>query len=281
MCRSPLSPIIGGSFRTFSDFSILPRSQLAFIHSRSGPMLNIAHRGFSAQYPENTILSFQKALELGVTWIELDLQTTADDQLVVMHDATVDRTTDGTGPVSEKTLEEVLALDAGIHRDEVFRNQRVPTFDQVLDQLDPVPRIVVELKFSGFDAIPRVLDAIASAGAQSRTVISSFDLPKLPRVKALAPEMPLTALLKAEGRETQELISMTIDLGAHTIAPRCSDIDRSLVEQAHDAGLLVRAWGLGRDQGEEMSRMMDCGVDGMTTDCPDILQRLVRERGLT
>jgi len=244
-------------------------------------MLNIAHRGFSAQYPENTILSFQKALELGVTWIELDLQTTADDQLVVMHDATVDRTTDGTGPVSEKTLEEVLALDAGIHRDEVFRNQRVPTFDQVLDQLDPAPRIVVELKFFGFDAIPRVLDAIASAGAQSRTVISSFDLPKLPRVKALAPEMPLTALLKAEGRETQELISMTIDLGADTIAPRCSDIDRSLVEQAHHAGLLVRAWGLGRDQGEEMSRMMDCGVDGMTTDRPDILQRLVRERGLT
>ena len=238
-------------------------------------VLNIAHRGFSTQYPENTLLAFEQALELGVNWLELDLQITSDGHLVVMHDATVDRTTDGVGSVLEKTLAEIQELDAGIWRGERYRHTRIPTFAEVLDTLGQRANIVVELKFEGQEAIPAVLDAIASTGLQERTVISSFDLPKLPRVKALAPNAAVTALLKANGRSAEDLISTTLGLGADTIGPRCSDIDATLVGKAHEAGLLVRAWGLGRDQGEEMTRLIDLGVDGMTTDCPDILQRIL------
>jgi glycerophosphoryl diester phosphodiesterase len=243
-------------------------------------ILNIAHRGFSAEYPENTLLSFEKALELGVTWLELDLQVTSDEHLVVMHDGRVDRTTDGSGLVSEKTLEEVLLLDAGIWRGDAFKETRVPTFDQVLEAFGSRAMIVVELKFESQEAIPAVLDAIASTGQRDRIVISSFDLPKLPIVKALAPDAAITALLKANGRSPEELIETTLGLGADTIAPRCNEIDVTLVDHAHQAGLLVRAWGLGRDQGQEMTRLIDLGVDGMTTDCPDILQRILLDRNL-
>ncbi len=137
-------------------------------------VLNIAHRGFSAVYPENTLLSFEKALELGVDWLELDLQITADDHLVVMHDATVDRTTDGEGAVSDLTLDQILALDAGISRGESYRDTGVPTFAHVLETLGHRAHIVVELKFEGQEVIPAVLDAITEAGLQNLTVISIF-----------------------------------------------------------------------------------------------------------
>ncbi|MBT3604526.1 MAG: glycerophosphodiester phosphodiesterase, partial [Candidatus Latescibacteria bacterium] len=94
--------------------------------------MNIAHRGFSSQYPENTILAFQKALDIGIDWMEFDLQVTSDNHLVVMHDKTVDRTTNGTGLVSDLTLEQVKKLDAGSHLDAQFAGEQVPTFEEVV-----------------------------------------------------------------------------------------------------------------------------------------------------
>ena len=94
---------------------------------------NVAHRGASGDYPENTLLAFEKALEIGVDEIELDLHSTKDGHLVVMHDATVDRTTDGTGAIAELTLAEIKALDAGSSFDERFRDERVPTWEEALD----------------------------------------------------------------------------------------------------------------------------------------------------
>lgn len=243
-------------------------------------MMNIAHRGFSSQFPENTLLSFQKALDLGVGWLELDLQLTRDGHLIVLHDRTVDRTTDGSGQAVDLTLDEIKGLDAGGWLAPEFASQRIPTFEEVIEGLDPPAILVAELKFAGNDGIQSVIDLINERDASDRVVISSFDLEKLPAVKTLAPELPTTALLKTDGTSPQEKIDLARELGVDTLGPRCMDITRELVEAAHEAGLLVRAWGLGRDQGEEMRRLIDLGIDGMTTDCPDILQRILVSRRL-
>jgi len=243
-------------------------------------MMNIAHRGFSSQYPENTILAFQKALELGVNWLELDLQVTSDGHLIVLHDLTVDRRSDGSGAASEFTLDEIKSLDAGSWMSGEFTGQRIPTFQEIFDELDPSTFLVVELKFEGTDAIEKVIQSINENNASERVVISTFDLAKLPIVKQLAPELPMTALLKSVGRTPSEMVTLAQDLGVDTLGPSSSDITEETIKVAHEAGLLVRAHGLGEDQGEEMNRIIDLGVDGMTTNYPDVLQRILTERGM-
>lgn len=238
--------------------------------------MNIAHRGFSSKYPENTLLSFRKALELGVPRIELDLQVTRDGRLVVLHDLTVDRTTDGSGAASDLTFDQIRALDAGGWLSPEFAEERVPSFEEVLD-FDASAILVVELKFEGDEAIPDVLRLIRDHGAVDRTVISSFHLEKLPIVREIAPEIPTTALLAADGSDADGWIDRGRQLGVDTIGPRCTEITPDRVRALHNAGFAVRAWGLGRDQGPEMRRIIEAGVDGMTTDCPDILQRILQE----
>ena len=138
-------------------------------------MINIAHRGFSAVYPENTLLSFNKALELGVNHLELDLQVTFDGHLVVMHDRTVDRTTNGSGEVADLTLAEIRELDAGTWRGAEYEGERIPTYEEVIDNL-PTAVLVTELKFAGNDDIRKVIDLIEASGVSDRVFISSFDL---------------------------------------------------------------------------------------------------------
>jgi glycerophosphoryl diester phosphodiesterase len=244
-------------------------------------MMNIAHRGFSSQYPENTLLSFRKALELGVIRQELDLQITKDGHLVVLHDRKVDRTTDGEGATVDLTLEEIQQLDAGSWLSPEFTGNRIPTFTEVLQKLDAQAILVVELKFEGNDPISKVVAAIRENNAADRVVISSFDHAKLPAVKEIAPELPTTALCQPDGRSPQDWIVLAKALGIDTLGPRCGAVDEAYVRAAHDAGYLVRAWGLGRDQGAEMTRLIDLGVDGMTTDCPDILQDILISRGIS
>jgi glycerophosphoryl diester phosphodiesterase len=242
-------------------------------------MMNIAHRGFSSRYPENTILSFRKALDLGVSRLELDLQVTRDGDLVVLHDRTVDRTTDNSGATTDFTLEEIRALDAGSWLSDEFAGNRIPTFLEVLTEL-PSAILVTELKFEGNAAIEDVLKLVRDQGATERVIISSFDHAKLPVVKSIAPELPVTALTKADGRTSREWVEWALSQEIDTLGPRCVEITQDYVNTVHDAGLLVRAWGLGRDQGEEMTRLIELGVDGMTTDCPDILQKIVVSRGM-
>ena len=240
--------------------------------------MNIAHRGFSAAYPENTLLSFRKALALGVTQLELDLQLSFDGHLIVMHDGSVDRTTNGSGNVSDLNLSEIKELDTGSWVGPEFEGLKVPTYQEVLTELDGEPTLVTELKFAGNDGIRPVLEMVENEGATNQVVISSFDLDKLTVVRQLAPDMPTTALLKTDDASARERVDRVLALGADTIGPRCSDTTQELVDVAHEAGLRVRAWGLGRDQGEEMTRLLDLGVDGMTTDCPDILQTILEAR---
>lgn len=108
------------------------------------------HRGYAAKYPENTIVSFKAAIDAGVDMIETDVHMTKDGRLVLIHDATVDRTTDGTGLVMEKTLAEIKALDAGAHKGEDFRGERIPTLEELLDLVSDNEELLFNIELKDF-----------------------------------------------------------------------------------------------------------------------------------
>jgi glycerophosphoryl diester phosphodiesterase len=236
--------------------------------------MTIAHRGASGARPENTLAAFRHALELGIRHLECDVRLSRDGQIVVMHDATVDRTTDGRGRVSDLTLAELRALDAGGRFAPAWAGERIPLLDELLAIVPADARIVVEIKDD--DRFPRLTDATVDAlrgwDPDGRRVgISAFEVPTLRRVHGLWPAVELSALL----REAADPMAGAAT-GATILCPRASDIDAALVERLHAAGYVVRAWGLkGRDEAE-MKRLVACGVDGMTTDYPDVLAALYR-----
>lgn len=143
-----------------------------------------AHRGDSAHYPENTMQAFQSARELGVDQIETDVRITKDGELVLIHDASVDRTTDGTGLVQEKTLAELKALDAGIQKGEAFRGARIPTLIEFMDLVKDEPTLTLDIELKeyptpgreelAYSVADRTLRTIDDYGFTDRVVINSF-----------------------------------------------------------------------------------------------------------
>lgn len=142
------------------------------------------HRGWPAKYPENTMESFRAAAELGIDQIETDVRITADGELVCIHDATVDRTTDGTGRVDQLTLAELKALDAGIRKGEEFRGCRIPTFTEFMDYVSRFPTLTLDVELKeyptpgheavAFSVCDRVLKMIDEYGFTDRVVINTF-----------------------------------------------------------------------------------------------------------
>lgn len=145
----------------------------------------IGHRGASAEAPENTMAAFTRALELGADGFEFDVQLTSDGHPVVIHDAMLERTTNGTGPVFEATLEEIRRLDAGSWFDPAFANSRVPRLDEVLAL--PAAVFELEIKTQGRAVLDAVLDAVDRAGVFDRVKFTGWDHALLCRLKAERP----------------------------------------------------------------------------------------------
>lgn len=143
-----------------------------------------AHRGWSEKYPENTMLAFRQAALLGVDQIEIDVRVTKDNELVVIHDERVDRTTDGTGLVREKTLAEIKALDAGSHKGAIFQGERIPTFLEFMDFVKTLPTMTVDVELKeyptpgrkalAYDVCDRILAIIDEYGFTDRVVLNSW-----------------------------------------------------------------------------------------------------------
>ena len=143
-----------------------------------------AHRGWCSKYPENTMLAFKKAAELGVDQLEIDVRVTLDGELVIMHDASVDRTTNGKGKVCEKFLAELMVLDAGIHKGEEFKGEKIPTFIEFMDYVKTLPEMTVDIELKeyptegreeiAYDVCDRVLKIVDDYGFSDRVVINSW-----------------------------------------------------------------------------------------------------------
>ena len=238
---------------------------------------NVAHRGASGDYPENTLLAFRKALEIGVDEIELDLHSTKDGRLVVMHDGTVDRTTGGTGAIGDLTLAEIKALDAGSAFDERFRGERVPTWEEALDLVQGKVGLNVHLKEGGHpdgDYERRVANALLDFGMVEDSILTCCD----ESVGIFAGIDPRIECRIFRGSRTpEEYIRKSVEMGLRTMQPGRDITTREFVEKAHEAGRIVHVFYA--DTPGDMRAFIDIGVDGILTNYPARLKAVLEEIG--
>ena len=226
----------------------------------------IAHRGASSYAPENTLAAFDLALQMGVRHIELDVHLTRDGHIVVIHDDTVDRTTSGSGPVTNQTWAELRALDAGSWFGAAFVGQRLPTFAEVLERYKGRVHIHTEIKGHSASLSQQTVDVIRQHGMEAQVTMTSFQKVRLEEIRAYAPALP-TGWLVGEVNDT--IIAQARELGLTQICPRANTLTPELVHRLHAEGFVVRAWGVTTE--EVMQQAVQVGVDGMTVNFPDTL----------
>jgi glycerophosphoryl diester phosphodiesterase len=236
----------------------------------------MAHRGASAYAPENTLASFKLAVEQHADWLEMDVQETSDGQLIVIHDLTVDRTTNGHGNVRNFTFEQIRQLDAGSWFDPKYAGERVPTFEEVVAYArDAGVRIFPETKDPRFSpGIEEKMAAIIAAyGYEDRTIVQSFDGSSLERMRKIDPKLRLAALYTASTP-----LKGDPPAGAEIVGPPWEMIagDLSLVRDAHAAGRQVVIWTA--DARPSIQMMLDARVDGIITGRPDLARAVLEGR---
>ncbi|MFZ5815081.1 MAG: glycerophosphodiester phosphodiesterase [Bacillota bacterium] len=232
--------------------------------------LRIAHRGASGTHPENTMAAFHRAIELGSHGIEFDVQRTMDGHLVVIHDAFVDRTTNGTGLVMAMTLEEVRALDAGSKKGPEFAGERIPTLRELIRGTPSDCLLFLELKAGSihFKGIEQELVALLrEEGALGRTQVSSFDHHALKLLHELEPNLALGMLFTAN---LLNPVALAKEIGADALHPAWEWVTEEMVTAAHAAGLKVNTWTVNHPVAA--MRVQAFGVDGIMTDYPDLIQ---------
>ncbi len=238
--------------------------------------LNIAHRGDSTNAPENTLAAFEAAIVAGATAVELDLRCTADGHVVVMHDRTVDRTTDGDGAVENLDLNQVRGLDAGGWFDERFAGEAVPTLEETFDRLVERVPLVLHVKEAGRGIERAVAEQVLARGVADRVTVSSDHREVLELMRRLAPEVTTTWIAWfRDWRWWMWYVAGKVRrLGARRVAPPAERVTGAMVEYFHGHGIAVRAWGVGRDE-SLAARLISLGVEGMTFDDPRRLAELI------
>jgi glycerophosphoryl diester phosphodiesterase len=227
------------------------------------------HRGGTAA-PENTLPAMRYALAGPAAFLEVDLQLTADDVPVLMHDWTVDRTTNGTGPVWSMTFAELQLLDAGSWVAEAYRNTRVPSFEQFLELFRPsTKQAILELKGSWNAAqVAGLAASIYQHGVQDRVIFASFDLVSLQNLAAVAPDIA-RAIITREVVGDPAILAAACGALAIVTSARFIQRDPDAVDRIHAAGLGVLLYTLNDE--DSWRAAVDLGVDGMITDLPSEL----------
>lgn len=244
-------------------------------------VLNLAHRGASYDAPENTMPAFQLAAAMGADGVELDAQLCKDGEVVIIHDFSVDKTTDGHGLVRQKRLLELQQLDAGRHFAAEFAGTRIPTLAELFINLGPALLYNIELKTTAFfnsHLEAEVIRLIEDHQLQHRVLISSFNPFALWRAYRLNPRLE-RALLWAPDLTFYLRWQLFRSLARPTMFnARWQAITPTLIEKERRRGLRVNAWTCNDPAG--MRRLIDLGVAGIITDRPDLLkQALEDERG--
>jgi len=233
--------------------------------------LRIGHRGAAGTRPEHTRASFERALELGVDMIELDVQLTRDGALVVLHDLELGRTLPGSGPVRTYPLEELRRLDAGGWFDPAFGGERVLTLGDVFELVGTHAALNVEIKSPESDweeTASRLVRVLRERGRMGDTIVSCFAPGALDRVRAFDADVRLGVLWQKPQREA--LWRTAGDLGAVSVHPYWALAGEGLVREAHQRGYAVHVWTV--NEAEAITRLGACGVDGIISDFPERLR---------
>ncbi len=253
--------------------------------------LVIAHQGGDGLWPGNTMYAFEHANELGVDVLEMDIHITKDGQLVIMHDETVDRTTDGTGEIESMTLSELKQLDTGygwsLDEGETFpyRGQgiTVPTLEEVF-QAFPGKRMTVEIKKTNASIIKPFCKLIRKYKMQDKVLVASFYDDRMREFRKNCPEVATSSAR----RETTAFVLFTKGYLGRLNSPRFNSLQvpeesggitvmtEAFVRAAHERGLAVEPWTI--NDPEQMRKYIQWGVDGIITDRPDLMLEILGRR---
>lgn len=221
----------------------------------------IAHRGYSAVAPENTLAAFRAAIEAGADAIEFDVRLTRDGHPVIMHDASVDRTTDGHGAVASLTLAQIRALSANRRFAPRFAGERVPTLDEVLALARGRVMALAELKDPDVERLPGILaEALARHEMTERTLVISFHVASLRRFRKIAPDIPVGRLALPYDPPGRRALAVRADAALGFFGA----LDRRVVRSAQAAGLEVYSWTV--NDPAALRRVAGLGVDGIISD---------------
>jgi glycerophosphoryl diester phosphodiesterase len=237
--------------------------------------LNFAHRGASHQAPENTLAAFLRAVELGADGIEFDVQLSKDGEVVVIHDFGLEATTDGKGPVRERTLAELKELDAGGWFDPAFAGQCIPTLQEVIETVGDRLLLNIELKVAGVrdDGLATaVVQAVEEHNLQDRVIVSSFGPLAAWRVKQLNRRIPVGLLYDSDLPFLLHRPWYRGLVRPDAVHPHHSIVDAAYVRWARARGYRVHTWTV--DESAEMERLVRLEVDLIITNAPDSLGRV-------
>lgn len=252
------------------------------VASRTSPLV-AAHRGGALLWPENSLLAFRNAIALGVDLVETDVHLTADDEVVILHDPTLDRTSSGRGAVRQARRGDLASLRLR-GPDGAATDEAIPMLAALLDLVRPTPvGLLLEIKVGADGPYPgieeRVLALLGSAAAPGatlldRTVLMAFEPETIGRVRALAPRAHIALLVGRRSSRASEVFEEARALGVTHLGLHHSLIDPSVVVAAHRAGLRLGAWTV-NDEGD-IARVASAGVDVVISDRPDVAVRVAR-----
>ena len=236
--------------------------------------MRIAHRGASGLAPENTIAAIDKALEIGVDLIEIDVHLSADGHPVVIHDRTLERTTNGTGRVDTKPLDRLKKLDAGSWFGSSFKGERIPTLEEVIDHIDSRAVLLVEAKTE--EAAEGSVTVVRSLRAQSKVIMQSFLGPAVRSVNRMDRRIPTAFLMtgsEAALRRKTGVVKRVLKLGANALSLNYKAIRPDLVAMFVARAMGIWVWTV--DDEDEMKEMVELGVGGIITNYPDRLNNVL------
>jgi len=239
--------------------------------------LVIGHRGASAHAPENTIAAFQLAIDQRADAIEFDVCLSSDDQVMVIHDVNVNRTTNGTGKVAQLSMNEIQQLDAGIKFSEKFAGEKIPTLANVFEKLGSKILMNIELKnySSPFDGlVKKVVELVRCFKVEDRVLFSSFLSNNLKIARKLIPEVPC-GLLAYSGLLGYYQRHYEWKQKYQALHPYISDVNNDLVDKVHLAGKRIHVWTVNEEK--DLKNMLDLKVDGVFTDDPGMLRRIMEQ----
>ncbi len=261
----------------FDDFSIrrLPDSPPLAVAPQ--PCDIVAHRGFSASAPENTLVAIRKGIEAGADACEFDVRASKDGVIVLLHDETVDRTTNGTGKVAELTLAELKKLDAGSWKDASYAGEPLPTLDEALALLAKCGgKAVIEIKADGI--AEKVVEAVRTAGMLDRAYVISFSKQAVEDVRRLEPSLPCAWLYGKQltGNAEQRadwIINEARDCGTHMVDLNYNLLSPDVIAELERRGAEVWTWTV--NDPLVMRALSAWGVKSITTDHPDEAVRVL------
>ncbi|MDF9876666.1 glycerophosphodiester phosphodiesterase family protein [Cellulosimicrobium cellulans] len=257
--------VTAGATVSVDDVTVTEIEPASYVGDDGELPVTVAHRGYSSVAPENTLAAVAAGMRTGAEYVEIDVHTTADGLPVVLHDQTVDRTTEGSGDVAVLPGAQVAALDAGSWFSPAFAGQHLPTFAQVLDLLETgSSTLLLEIKGPETSTeVERVVDMVVEAGLEDRVVLQSFDVAALRYAREHAPQIPRGLL---RGSLDADPVAVAQELGAVMYNPSATALlaRPGVVADLNEAGIAVMPYTV--NSAADWARLTEIGVDGVITD---------------